>query len=119
MEVMPKFSDLESSFYNNGFTNIETEKYFVRKDLQDLFLYAGKERPEFYFDEKNVVLCGANGRGKTNILEAISILSIGKSWRESSPTDLIREKQSSALIAVKTSSGSQFRVTISPRSRKF
>ena len=33
------------------------------------------------FDKKFVVLCGENGSGKTNILEAISFLSQGRGLR--------------------------------------
>lgn len=34
-----------------GFSRIETEKYFVKPDLQDQFLQCGKEQPELYFRE--------------------------------------------------------------------
>lgn len=33
-----------------GFTITKTEKYFVKVDLQDQFLYSGKNKPEIYFD---------------------------------------------------------------------
>ncbi len=33
-----------------GFRGIKTEKYFVREDLQDRFLYAGKHHPALYLD---------------------------------------------------------------------
>ncbi|MEI6021571.1 MAG: class I SAM-dependent methyltransferase, partial [Bacteroidota bacterium] len=33
-----------------GFENIRQEKFFVTNDLQDLFLYSGKCRPEIYMD---------------------------------------------------------------------
>lgn len=38
-----------------------------------------------------VVLCGANGAGKTNILEAISLLSPGRGLRRSKPCDIARQ----------------------------
>lgn len=38
------------------------------------------------FTADKVVFVGDNGRGKTNLLEAISVLSVGKSWREVSGT---------------------------------
>lgn len=34
----------------NGFSNIETEPYTIAEDLQDLFLYSGKFKPEMYLD---------------------------------------------------------------------
>jgi len=33
-----------------GLTVIQTEKYFVRHDLEDMFGYCGKHNPEIYFD---------------------------------------------------------------------
>ena len=35
-----------------GFEMVNTEKYFVKPDLQDYFLYCGKERPELYLKEE-------------------------------------------------------------------
>lgn len=35
-----------------GFGDIGVERYFVRKDLEDLFLYSGKYRPEIYLAEE-------------------------------------------------------------------
>lgn len=35
-----------------GFKNIREEKYDVAPDLQDLFLYCGKNRPELYLDPR-------------------------------------------------------------------
>lgn len=33
-----------------GFTNVRTEPYAVRPDVEDLFLYSGKHRPELYLN---------------------------------------------------------------------
>lgn len=41
---------IETNLRNAGFTSIETEKYFVTNDLQDLFLQSGKENPSLYLD---------------------------------------------------------------------
>jgi len=41
-------------------------------------------------DENLTVLCGANGQGKTNLLEAIWLLTGGKSFRGSKDNELIR-----------------------------
>jgi len=49
---MPGFYDIASALANAGF-NLDTgEKYFVKPDLQDHFLYAGKYNPAIYFDEE-------------------------------------------------------------------
>lgn len=49
---MPSLEVVLESLIGAGFTLECTEKYDVRPDLQDLFLYAGKHRPEFYLDEE-------------------------------------------------------------------
>ena len=42
------------------------------------------------FDGRPVVLTGANGAGKTNLLEAISLLAPGRGLRRAAPEDLAR-----------------------------
>lgn len=75
------------------------------------------------FTANQVVFCGPNGRGKTNVLEAISLLSVGKSWRENAASDLIYdqapEASQSAIIKGKTALNDWLEVHIQPRSRRF
>lgn len=52
-EQLPDFETVEDALNEGGFEIIETEKYFVREDVEDAFLFAGKYHPEFYLDEKN------------------------------------------------------------------
>ena len=52
MLQMPTFEHIEMALIQNGFKNIETEAYFVKPDLKDLFLYAGKDRPDLYLNPK-------------------------------------------------------------------
>ena len=80
----------------------------------------------FDFDPQMNVFYGNNGRGKTNILEALSILSVGKSWRETRGLDLILDASASDLaplsaqIKAKTTPNSDtYLVDILPRSRSF
>ena len=40
------------------------------------------------FDQKHVVLCGENGAGKTNLLEAVSFLSPGRGMRRATYSDV-------------------------------
>ena len=42
------------------------------------------------FDGRPVVVFGANGAGKTSVLEAISLLSPGRGLRRAAPDDLAR-----------------------------
>lgn len=48
---MPELETIEQSLENFGFKIRETEKYFAQPDLEDLFLYSGKQKPELYLDE--------------------------------------------------------------------
>jgi hypothetical protein len=45
---MPTHEYLLESLLGAGFTVVCTENYEVAEDLQDLFLYSGKHRPELY-----------------------------------------------------------------------
>ncbi len=88
--------------------------------VQDYRNYAHQK---WDFTADQVVFCGPNGKGKTNVLEAISLLSVGKSWREQSATDLIYEQASkesfSAHIKGKTSQKDFLEVFIQPKKRQF
>ncbi len=48
---MPSLQVLTEAASNVGFLFHSEEPYFVTNDLEDYFLYAGKHRPEIYFDE--------------------------------------------------------------------
>lgn len=47
---MPGMGEVFLALETAGFENPVTEKYDVRPDLQDLFLYCGKHDPRTYFD---------------------------------------------------------------------
>lgn len=49
---MPSIDRLKQAAINSGFKAIASEKYFVKNDLKDHFLYVGKNRPELYFEER-------------------------------------------------------------------
>jgi SAM-dependent methyltransferase len=49
---MPSHEKVKSAMNRAGFEILGTEKYFVKPDLQDHFLYCGKERPELYLKEE-------------------------------------------------------------------
>ncbi len=84
-----------------------------------LFDFRNYEQKILEFKEKNIVFCGGNGRGKTNILEAISILSVGRSWRETKPLDLIRKGVDSAKITAETKDRDCYEIIIEASSRAF
>ena len=49
---MPSLQTIEFEFAKTNFSIVETEKYFVTNELQDFFLYSGKDRPEIYVNEQ-------------------------------------------------------------------
>ncbi len=48
---MPPTDSVLGALNESGFTLTHMENYYVRPDLQDLFLYAGKHRPELYLSD--------------------------------------------------------------------
>jgi ubiquinone/menaquinone biosynthesis C-methylase UbiE len=49
-EKMPSKQSVVASLDLAGFEIVSVNPFFVTNQLQDLFLYSGKERPEFYLD---------------------------------------------------------------------
>lgn len=49
---MPSLKSIKEAMTNAGFERIELAKYFIRPDLEDKFLFCGKQNPELYFDEQ-------------------------------------------------------------------
>ena len=47
---MPSFNFIKENIEKVGFENFEIEKYFIKDDLEDKFLYIGKNNPKIYFD---------------------------------------------------------------------
>jgi ubiquinone/menaquinone biosynthesis C-methylase UbiE len=50
IKQMPSYETLQTNLEKAGFKIEAVENYFVKQDLQDLFLYAGKHRPELYLN---------------------------------------------------------------------
>ena len=53
------------------------------------------------------VICGNNGQGKTNLLEAIWLLTGGKSFRGGKDAELVRRGESFAVLEASTSGHSR------------
>ncbi|BAT51711.1 putative MerR-family transcriptional regulator [Nostoc sp. NIES-3756] len=49
-QQMPSLDSVKSALDKVGFKSIQIEAYSIHQDLQDLFLYSGKHRPELYLD---------------------------------------------------------------------
>jgi SAM-dependent methyltransferase len=50
---MPSYESIKRGMQYSGFKVLKTDKYFIKPNLQDKFLYCGKDHPELYFD-KNI-----------------------------------------------------------------
>ena len=48
---MPSLVDIQEAIRQTGLKITDIEKYFIKDDLQDCFLYVGKNNPDCYFDE--------------------------------------------------------------------
>lgn len=53
---MPSLSVISEALQVSDISIIQSEEYFIKPDLKDLFLYCGKHNPELYFNSK--VLAG-------------------------------------------------------------
>lgn len=51
MAQMPSLETVEQTMTDAGLKITTAETYSIKSDLQDQFLYCGKQNPEFYFDE--------------------------------------------------------------------
>ena len=49
---MPSLESVKTGMNQSGLRLISENKYFVRPDLEDKFLYVGKHSPELYFDNQ-------------------------------------------------------------------
>lgn len=52
MVQMSSLERVESALASSGIEITGVEKYFIQPDLQDKFLYCGKQNPEIYFDQQ-------------------------------------------------------------------
>lgn len=86
-----------------------------------LFNFRNVTNCELTFHPRLNFFVGLNGQGKTNLVEAITFLSITKSFRGSKSADLIKwgESEAGLICAVEESLGqSKLRVEISKKGRK-
>ncbi len=49
---MPTLNSVKAAMKDNGIELVAMEKYFVKPDLKDQFLYCGKQNPKLYFNEQ-------------------------------------------------------------------
>jgi len=51
LNQMPYLHEIQDAMISAGFKSSGTEKFFIHPDIQDKFLYSGKENPALYLDE--------------------------------------------------------------------
>jgi hypothetical protein len=49
-EQMPSLENVKNALNEVGFNSVDILPYSVQENLQDLFLYSGKHRPELYLN---------------------------------------------------------------------
>lgn len=65
-----------------------------------LHQFRNYEEEEIHIPDSVVLMYGKNGQGKTNLLEALYVASIGKSYRGVADMDLIRWNQEAASVII-------------------
>lgn len=85
----------------------------------ELFDFRNYTHQVLDFTAPSVLIYGENGKGKTNILEALFLLGVGKGWRDKTNRDLIREGEESALIRCTTNTGDIYEIQCKDRSKIF
>jgi SAM-dependent methyltransferase len=88
---MPMLDKVSNAITKAGFDIVRTEKYFVKDDLQDRFLYAGKHQPELYFNEDI-------RRGISSFAALANVAEV-----ENGLANLYADVQSGNFIAIKSS----------------
>ena len=61
-------------------------------------------------ENKNVVLTGPNGVGKTNVLESVSLLNGSQGFRRAAPEDIARFGTTDFAVNAKLASGTEISV---------
>ena len=64
------------------------------------------------------VICGNNGQGKTNLLEAIWLLTGGKSFRGGKDAELVRRGETFAVLEAVTPAGMHRSTALRPSGRR-
>jgi DNA replication and repair protein RecF len=83
--------------------------------LKDLSLrdFRSYETTEYAFSPDVNIICGDNGRGKTNLLEAIFLLTGVRSWRAAKKAELVRwDVPKAELKATVETRGRQFQLKL-------
>jgi DNA replication and repair protein RecF len=76
------------------------------------------EQAQVHLQQGLTLVCGGNGQGKTNLLEAVSLACTGKEIRAASDSEMIRFGQTHAIVTVELTSllrgAMRFQVSLGP-----
>ena len=93
----------------------------MRLDHLKVAQFRNLEEAELHPAPRLTVLCGANGQGKTNLLESIWLLTGAKSFRGAKDAELIRRDQPFAVIESEFEGGGRpqtLRLTVGSKGRE-
>lgn len=87
---MPSLEFLENELSSAGFQDIQKEKYYISKDLEDCFLYSGKHDPYLYMkcEIRNGISSFADLANKEEIENGLKLL---KNDLESGRFDMVKD----------------------------
>lgn len=76
IKQMPSLASIEKNIKKAGFKSIYTEKYNILEDLEDLFLYAGKQNPTLYLNPvvRSGISSFSNLANQKEITEGLTLL---------------------------------------------
>jgi DNA replication and repair protein RecF len=86
-----------------------------------VFQYRNFAHEEIFLSPGTNLFCGANGQGKTNLLEAVYLLGYGKSFRTATPRDCILHGSAECRVDGTVQAGSlerELSVLISPNVKR-
>ncbi|MEX0588003.1 MAG: DNA replication/repair protein RecF [Cyanobium sp.] len=78
----------------------------------ELLRFRNISRLELALDAPRLLVIGANGEGKSNLLEAVELLGCLRSHRTSSDRDLIQHGQSSSQVRARTAEGDELQLQL-------
>ena len=92
----------------------------MKIDFLKLINYRNYEDLEISFSDTLNLIYGNNGSGKSNLVEAIYLLALTKSFRTNIDTNLIKKGKESTIITgkIKTNTSTKYELTISESGKK-
>lgn len=77
IEKMPSEPQIRAALSKSGFTSVKVTPFLVTNELQDLFLYSGKHRPDLYLDPavRDNISSFANLAPVTELQDGLALLA--------------------------------------------